>query len=185
MLMIIGALIVAAAVALFPLAHSMAMLFGLRVVQGTGEAFFYVGAATIITDLAPPHRRGEAVSYFSVALYLGLALGPSLGEAVLSGGHYDRAWAVVSAWAVAAALLALVVREPPRPPVPETVARTGRLVHPAAVVPGTVGALGLIGVAAFSAFAPLYSIRIRPSASGPAFALYAAVTLAIRVLTAR
>ena len=45
-----------------------------------GEAAFFVGAGTLVTDLAPVDRRGEAISYWSVAVYGGLAFGPALGE---------------------------------------------------------------------------------------------------------
>ena len=37
----------------------------LRGVAGIGEAALFVGAATLIADLAPPDRRAEAASYFS------------------------------------------------------------------------------------------------------------------------
>ena len=80
--------------------HAQWYLILLRVVTGFGEAGFFVGAATMITDLAPVERRGEAVSYWSVAVYGGLSFGPVLGG-VLCGatthgrhGHYGRVWAV-------------------------------------------------------------------------------------------
>src|SRR4051812_30616365 len=124
LLMLVGPVIVAGALALFPLANSLGILLVLRGVQGIGEAGFYVGAATLITDIAPPHRRGEAVSYFSVALYLGLAVGPSLSEAVLQHTHYVRVWLLVGFFAVIASGLSLAVprgaapppRGPPGPP---------------------------------------------------------------------
>ena len=40
-------------------------LVGFRLLGGIGEAAFFVGAATMITDLAPIERRGEAISYWS------------------------------------------------------------------------------------------------------------------------
>ena len=43
----------------------------------------FVGAATLVADLAPPERRAEAASYFSVAVFGGLGIGPIIGEAVL------------------------------------------------------------------------------------------------------
>ena len=57
-------------------------------VAGIGEAAFFVGAATMITDLAPDDRRGEAISYWSVAIYGGLAFGPALGEIVLGDDRF-------------------------------------------------------------------------------------------------
>ena len=43
---------------------------------------------------APPTARGEAASYFSVALYSGLALGPALGEHLADSSGYDHVWLV-------------------------------------------------------------------------------------------
>ena len=74
---------------------------------GFGEAAFFVGAATMITDLAPADRRGEAVSYWSVAVYGGLAFGPALGEAVHGDDRYTLAWIVSAGLALVAAGLGL------------------------------------------------------------------------------
>ena len=59
-----GALIVAVSTLGYVLVHELWFLVLLRIVSGFGEAGFFVGAATMITDLAPVDRRGEAVSYW-------------------------------------------------------------------------------------------------------------------------
>ena len=64
----------------------------------------------MITDLAPPERRGEAVSYWSVAVYGGLAFGPALGEAVRGDGRYTLRWLVSAGLALLAAVLGLATR---------------------------------------------------------------------------
>src|SRR5262249_58250386 len=86
-LIIGGALVVAAATALYGAVDTLPFLVGIRLLTGVGEAAFFVGAATMITDLAPEHRRGEAVSYWSVAVYGGLAVGPAGGG---TGPRRDR-----------------------------------------------------------------------------------------------
>ena len=86
------------------LVPALEWLIATRIVMGLGEACFFVGATTMATDLAPVARRGEAVSYWSVALWGGLAFGPVLGEALLDGSNYDLVWYVAGAW-----------RSPPRP----------------------------------------------------------------------
>jgi MFS family permease len=177
-----GAAVVAGSVAAFPLAPGVIALAGLRFVQGAGEAAFYVAAATAVTDLVPAHRRGQAVSYFSGALYGGIALGPLAGEAILGSGHYGRVWVLAAALATAGALLALGLREGPRP------VRTGtrpRLIHPAGLVPGSAFGLGTFGYAAFAAFMPLYAPTLGLSGSAPIFGCYAGLTLAGRLLGAR
>ena len=65
-----------------------ATLLLLRGVAGIGEAALFVGAATLVADLAPPDRRAEAASYFSVAVFTGLGFGPVIGEAILGGDRY-------------------------------------------------------------------------------------------------
>jgi MFS family permease len=177
-----GAAVMATAVAAFPLASNVAGLAALRFVQGAGEAAFYVGAATAVTDLVPASRRGQAVSYFSGALYAGLALGPLVGEWALGDGHYGRVWALAAGLTVLAAILAAGLREVPRP------ARDpgrARLVHPAALVPGSAFGLGTFGYAAFAAFMPLYAPSLGLDGSAPVFGLYAGLTLAGRLFGAR
>lgn len=176
-----GAVVMAAAVAAYPLAPNIAALAALRFIQGAGEAAFYVGAATAVTDLVPSERRGQAISYFSGALYAGLAVGPVVGEWVLGDGSYNRVWVLAAALASLAAVLALGLREATRP------ARTtrARLVHPAALIPGTAFGLGTFGYAAFAAFMPLYAPTLGLAGSAPVFGLYAGLTLVGRLLGAR
>ena len=66
-LMIVGSLVPAIAVALMVLVDNRWLLLPLRGLAGIGEGAVFVGAATLISDLAPAHRRAEASSYFSVA----------------------------------------------------------------------------------------------------------------------
>ena len=99
-LVVAGSLIVAASVAAYTLADALAVLVGLRLATGVGEALIFVGAATIVTDIAPEERRGEAISIYTLGLWGGLALGPFLGELVLGDGRYDAVWLTAAAFAL-------------------------------------------------------------------------------------
>ena len=70
-----------------------------------------VGAATIVTDLAPEHRRGEALSIFSLGLWGGLALGPLIGELVLGDTRFDAVWLLAASCCLAAGLIGLLLPE--------------------------------------------------------------------------
>lgn len=181
-LIVAGAAIVAVSTAGYGLVSALWWLVAARVVTGVGEAAFFVGAATMVTDLAPPDRRGEAVSYWSVAVYGGLALGPALGEAVAGDGRYTAAWLVSAGLALAAALIGTATREVPRAPAEHP---PRHLVHRAALVPGVVLFLGLIPLAGFTAFLPLYAGDTLGLDAGPVFALYGVLVLAVRVVGAR
>ena len=75
--------------ALMPQVDSLAMVVALRLLQGVGEAAFFVAGFALLADLAPPERMGEALSYNSLGLYLGLAFGPPLGELLLESGGFE------------------------------------------------------------------------------------------------
>ena len=179
-LLIGGALTVAVSTALYGIVESYWWLLAWRLVTGFGEAAFFVGAATMITDRAPADRRGEAVSYWSVAVYGGLAFGPALGDVIRGDGRYDAAWLTSAALALIAALLGLATREVAHV-TPNSETRS--LVHRASVIPGVVLFCGLIPLAGFSTFVPLYVERFDIDA-GPIFLLYGVLVLTVRLSAA-
>ena len=175
-----GALAVGLATLCYSLVDSVPALVALRLLTGLGEAAVFVGAATATQDLAPADRRGEAASYFSVALYSGLALGPALGEHLAADG-YHRVWLVSGLSALVAAVLGLGT-----PHVPNRLARRPTsLLHPAALGPGLVLMLGLIPFTGFAAFLAVYGPDIGLADTGPVFFAYAGIVLAIRIFGAK
>lgn len=178
--MVAGAALMAVSLLGYAAASSVATLVLARLVTGLGEAVFFVAAMTVVTELAPAHRRGEALSYFSVAIYLGLGIGPLVGEVVADGGT-DRAWLVAAGAAGAAALLATAAPETRSGPA----SRTGPLISRTGVRVGTTMALGVMGFIAFSAFVPLYTDELGLAGAGPLFLCYSGIVLTIRILGAR
>jgi MFS family permease len=182
-LVIGGAAVVSVSIFGYLFATSMGALVAARLVGGVGEAAFFVGAATMITDLAPEDRRGEAISYWSVAVYGGLAFGPAIGEWVHSQWGYDAVWVVSGACAGIAALLALLTPEtrPADNPVDEDVP----LLNRAAILPGTMLFLGLIPLAGYTTFLKLYGATVGIVDVGGFFLLYGLLVLAIRLFGAK
>jgi MFS family permease len=181
-LVIAGSLIVAGSVAAYTVADALAVLVVLRLVTGVGEALIFVGAATIVTDIAPEERRGEAISIYSLGLWGGLALGPFLGELVLGDGRYDAVWLTAAGFALAAGLLGLALPET-RPA--HTGPRNERLLHPASLRPGLVLIASVFGFAGFSAFVALYARDLGLDGAGAAFLVFALVVVAIRTVGRR
>src|SRR4029077_16646877 len=124
-------------VAGYVVADSLALLVALRLLTGAGEAVALVGAGTLVADPAPEHRRGEALSVFSLGLWGGLALGPLLGELVLGDDRFDAVWLGAAGCGLVAALIGLVLPET-APAKVEAEVPAGRLIHPAAIGPGLV-----------------------------------------------
>jgi MFS family permease len=176
-----GSAVVAVSIFGYGLATSLPMLVVARLLTGAGEAAGFVGFATAAQDLAPDHRRGEAASYFSVALYGGLAVGPPLGEA-LSDHGFGMVWTVTGACAVLAALISIGIprgRTVDAPPADRT------FLQPDAVWPGLILLLGLIPFTAFASFVPLFAEDIGLDTVGPVFGLYAGLVLVVRIVGAR
>ena len=110
-LLVGGALQCAIGLALLPHAQTVAVVVALRLLQGVAEAAFFVASFATLLDLAPPARVGEALSYNSLGLYLGLALGPPLGELLLQRWGYPTAWYGAAGLAVVAALVVVGIGE--------------------------------------------------------------------------
>jgi predicted MFS family arabinose efflux permease len=163
-------------------ANSLPTLIGARIITGVGEAAFFVGAATMITDLAPVERRGEAISYWSVAVYSGFAFGPALGEAVQREWGYETLWYVAAGLGFAGAIIGSFTREVERE---KTAEPPGHLLNRKALGPGSVLFAGLIATAAFSAFVPLYADDVGIEDVAIVFVVFGVLVLLIRVIGAR
>ena len=182
-LIILGGTIVGATIFGYALTESTPALIVLRLLTGVGEAGFYVGVASVVNDLAPESRRGEAISYFSLALFLGLALGPIVGESTLEAIGYDAVWFMAGASAVLAGVVGMFVPET-RPP-DAALAPGGPILHRAAIKPGTVLSTHIWALATFSSFVPLYALSLGLSGSRFVFALHSVLILGIRLFGAR
>ena len=181
-LMIGGATLAAVAFALCATVHALVALIALRIFAGFGDAALFVGAATIISELSPPNRRAEGAAYFSVAVFIGLGVGPFIGDMLQRGGHFAVAFLIAAACDLVAAALALLVQQPPELLVP-----TGgrpRILHPAGLRTGVVLAVVMTGFAGWSTFVALRADELHVGA-GLFFALYSFAVLVLRVTCAR
>lgn len=183
LLMVAGAGVFAFSVLGYQLADSIVAMILMRGLTGAGEALFFVGAASAISDLAPDERRGEALSFFSLALYAGIGVGPILGEATIDGADFSLVWMVAAGIGMVAVLLGLPVPDT-RPGGPTAPGPT-RLVHRAAILPGTVLLTVLIGMSGFFAFVPLYVEEIGLDGSRLVFVTLSVVVILIRSLGAK
>jgi MFS family permease len=181
-LLIGGALLFALLVLGHLLVTDLAWLVVLRLLLGVAEAMYVVAGFAALADLAPPGRTGEALSYNSLALYLGIAAGPILGQALLDRGGFALVWAGAGVLLGVAALLAARVPETlqpasgPSPPAP--------LIHPAALVPGLGLFAGVAAVGGFLAFASLRAARLGLDRWSTVLALFGLVVVACRLLFA-
>ena len=181
--MIRGALLASAGTAACSVIDSRWGLLPLRCLQGIGEAALFVGAATAISDLAPKGRGAEAASYFSVAVFGGLGIGPVISESVIGKDRFDAALWVAAGFAALSAGLAMLTPKGLRHH--DGSDAGGPRFHRAAIPTGLVLALGVGGFVTFNAFMPDYSVTVGLDGSKWVFAAYAGVCLLIRIVAAR
>jgi MFS family permease len=181
-LIVAGALIAAASVAGYALTDSLATLIAFRLFTGAGEAMLLVGAATMVTDLAPENRRGEALSLYSLGLWGGLALGPILGELVLDGDRFHTVWMLATGFCLLAAAIGLTLPETAPSRAGEQEPPRSRLIHPAAVGPGLVLALTVFGFAGLGTFAALYARELGMDGAGAVFLAFSVVVGGTRIV---
>jgi MFS family permease len=182
-----GALLTVAALALHLIATEIAVFIVARAMLGAGEGFFLVASLAAASDIAPESRRGEALSFFTLTLYLGLAIGPPIAEVLLRAGSYQAVW--LAALAVAAVAVVLTWLVPESAPGLRAVEGGGerprsRLIHPAGIFPGIVILLGLFGMAGFLSFLPLYTPSVGMSGAGLPLAAYALIVVGLRIVGA-
>jgi predicted MFS family arabinose efflux permease len=182
-LLVGGALISAVGMLGTAYAESLGLVVVLRLLLGVAEAAFFVASIAALADLAPPNRMGEATSYNSLGLYLGLAFGPPLAELLVRTGGFRAAWYGAATLSVIAALVAAGIRDL-RKGAPATAGRM-RVIHWKAV-PAALGFFAsVVAMGALFAFGSLQAdaVGLMP-VSTPLF-VYGIIVVAGRLLLAR
>jgi MFS family permease len=176
-----------AALAFHLVVDTLALFVVARALLGIAEAFFFVAVFAAGADLAPEDRRGEALNFLSLSLYVGLGIGPAIGELVLRLGGFSAVWVVALVLTAAAAVMTRFV-----PETSPTVLKRGdgqvrrsRLIHPAAIFPGILILAGTTGMAGFLAFLPLHAASVGMDGAGLPLAIYAALVIGLRIVFAK
>ena len=183
-LLLFGTGLAAAAMLGHLVADSLLVLVGLRLVLGVAEAAFFVAGFAAIADLAPEGRAGEALSYSSLGLYVGIAVGPLLGEALIRIGGYDLAWIGASALCLLSGVLVVAL-------IPETRGDDDAdpgptpLIHRRAIAPSLAFATGLAAIFGFMSLASLRAEELALDVASTVLFGYGLVVVICRVAFAR
>lgn len=116
----IGLAVVAIAPWGYLFAHTLPTLMVVRAFHGISVAALTTAYGALVTDLAPPAQRGEIIGYMSLALSLGLTIGPSWGSGVQAQAGYPAVFISSGILGGLGFCLSLAIREERRSPVSPT-----------------------------------------------------------------
>ncbi len=185
-LMIGGALLAAACLALTAHAGALLVVVALRLLLGVAEAAFFVASLAALADLAPESRRGEAMSYNSIGLYLGITLGPPLGELLIGATSFAGAWYGAAVLAVVAAVVAGSIGETRVGGRPPHGAHGGWVwVHRPAIRPSVGFLASVMAMGAFLVYAALHAESLGMANVSLPLLVYGSVVVVGRVAFAR
>lgn len=91
-----------------------ALLFGMRIVVGVGEAGYGPTAPTLISDYFPVERRGAMMAWFYMAIPLGAALGYMIGGFMAAHFGWPSAFYSVLVPGLILGTICFLRKEPPR-----------------------------------------------------------------------
>lgn len=178
-----GALLAAVGMTLTAHVDSLVLVVALRLALGVAEAAFFVASFAALADLAPPSRMGEALSYNSLGLYLGLTLGPLLGDLLVHSVGFTGAWYGAGLLLLLAAAVVLRLGETgTRRAASEPAAR---LIHRKAIAPSLGFLTSIVAMGGFLAFVTLHAHDVGLVRTSLPIALYGAVVVVCRLAFAK
>ena len=92
---------------LYPFATNIWVLFILRILHGFTFGIITTVKGTVCAEIIPATRRGEGLSYFSLAMSLAMVFGPVIGLNLATIGAYNTAFIVCMIIAAVNILLAI------------------------------------------------------------------------------
>jgi MFS family permease len=183
--LLIGLVLFAGAAAGHAFVTDRAGLVAVRALLGVGWGWTSTALGTLVTELTPAARRGEAIGVWGLAPTIAMAAGPAAGAVLLADGGHVLVFLVSGVLAIVSAVLVAPVHEPPPAPA-ETAERTRGGVPAAAgglprgaFLPSAVAFLSSLSYGAVIAFLPL-EMAASPGRAGAWFSLYAATILIAR-----
>ena len=178
-LLLAGTLLCAVCMLATSQAATLGQVVLIRLLFGAAEAVFFVASLAAVADLAPPSRMGAAISYNSLGLYVGIAGGPLVGEALLRAGGLGAAWHGAAVLGARAAITVTWLGET-RVPVPSD-DTPAKLIHRPAV-PAALGFLAsTVAMGAFLAMVVLRSSEVGLLRTGLPLTVYGVVVVACRI----
>jgi len=110
-ILILGLLVFLVSMLLYNYMNNVTALLLLRVFHGIGWGAATTAATTLIADISPPKRRGEAMGIFGMASNVAMAIGPALSIILLAAYDFSLLFMIGAGIALVSLLLALPISQ--------------------------------------------------------------------------
>ena len=185
---IAGLAAIAASSLLVTLCHQPGEMAAAYILFGVGLAAFAPGMLSLVADVMPSDRLGQAYGWYTTSTYIAMTLGPASGGYLANVLGLRQVFAVSGCLLAAVALLALLVlpKGPPRrrTELHAVLAGSIALLHNRSLLACLLATAGsCIGFGVFLTFLPLYATSqgFDPAQVGMVFAAQAVTNVVGRV----
>lgn len=157
-----------------------------RILQGIGYSTFYIANLTLVAEIVPSSRRGEAVGLFGISGLITIALSPALGEQVIHRTGYSAFFLVAAVAAAGCFLTSLAFRNLSATPREAVSSGPSFLIPSARILPPILLTLvfGLVSGTVF-VFLPTYATQAGLSRIGGFYVAYSVAAIGIRLTCGR
>lgn len=166
--------------------HMDARFVLFRILQGIGYSTFYIANLTLVAEIVPSSRRGEAVGLFGISGLMTIALSPALGELVIHHAGFSAFFFVAAGAAASCFLTGLAFRNLPSTPREAVSSGPFFLMPSVRILPPMLLTLvfGLVSGAVF-VFLPTYATQAGLSRIGGFYIAYSVAAIGIRLTCGR
>jgi len=156
----------------------------IRLFQGIPFAAATTALGATVADQIPAHRRGEGLSYFTLTSTLAIAIGPSVGIALIKSNWYGIPFLVSGIVGIICFVIIAFVKIPNTKVEPESLS-FNRVIDPKTGWLVLTGALVFFGVPGIMTYSTLYSKSIGIENISLAYTIYGIGLVVSRLISAK
>lgn len=155
------------------------MFIALRIVHGLSFGTVTVSGNTIVIDITPSSRRGEAVGYYGLANNIAMSLGPMTGLFMHDHLSFNTIFLTAMACCLVGLVCAAFVKTPKKQPAPKTALSLDRFILVKGIPLGTDLLLLSIPYGMTTTYVAMYARHIGVTGGMGLFFTFMAVGLAV------
>lgn len=174
---------------LYPVVSGITGFFLIRLLHGLSAGFAPTGNTSLLTDIIPPQKRGEAMGIVGIATSMGMAVGPPVGSLIAMHFSHEVMFMVSGVAALVSLLVMLGVKETLKNKVPFRFSmlwiKKDEVVDTDVKTPATVMLVTIFSFGLLLTIVPDYSQFLGMENKGVFFSYLLAASLLVRITSGR